>query len=105
MTNQAAPSKPNEDGIHGHLVAEALFARKSVRLYSGGYVRISGPFSKANAPFEKLLGISGSADVSKKTGLGRSVAFVLTGGINLLSPNKRGDLYLSIFTEKQSHSL
>jgi ribosomal protein L7/L12 len=87
----------------GRLITDATFFGTTVRLYSNGYVRVGW---RSNAPYEKLLAISGSADVSKKTALGRGVAAVLTGGHNLVfSPNKRGDVYLTIVTDRKTHAL
>jgi len=74
-------------------MTDAVRAGKSVRLYEKGYVRVGGAIFRSGASFERLLGISGSADVAKKTGLGRVAGFALTGGLNImLTPNKRGDL-------------
>ena len=77
---------------YGEKIAEEFFGMRSVRIYSNGYVRVSLPMLGANAQFERLLSIESSADVSKKSGLGRGAAAVVTGGYNLLSSNKRGCL-------------
>lgn len=91
---------------YGTKVIEEACAGKLVRIYDKGYVRISGVLLKGNAPFEKLRGISSSADVTKKTGLGRFAAAVVTNGVSLMtSPNKRGDMYLTITTDKTTHML
>ena len=88
---------------YGNKVADAYFSR-NVRIYDRGYVQISlNPFG--NPPFERLMDIDFSADVTKKTGLGRGVAAVATGGVNLVSSNKRGDAYLTITTDKRSQVL
>jgi hypothetical protein len=68
---------------YGELVIESVCAGKTVRMYSKGYVRISGFFG-SNVPYEKLLGISASADIAKKTVIGRGVVAVATLGSNLL---------------------
>lgn len=89
----------------GELVLQETCAGKTVRIYDKGFVRVS-LFPTNGTPYEKLLGISGSADVAKKTALGRSIAAGATLGANLLfTPNKRGDLYLIITTDKKTHSL
>jgi ribosomal protein L7/L12 len=80
----------------------STFAARTIRLYSNGYVQI-GIFAK-NASFEKLLGISGSANVAKKTGIGRAAGALLTGGANLLTSNKRGDVYLTIITDTKTYA-
>ena len=91
---------------YGKLVTDAVCAGKSVRLYEKGYVRVGGALFRSGAAFERLLGVSGSADVAKKSGLGRAAGFALTGGLNvLLTPSKRGDLYLTIVTEAKTHTL
>ena len=87
---------------YGRLVMSSTFAARTIRLYSNGYVQI-GIFAK-NASFEKLLGISGSANVAKKTGIGRSAGALLTGGANLLTSNKRGDVYLTIITDTKTYA-
>jgi ribosomal protein L7/L12 len=92
---------------YGQMVIEEMFAGKVVRIYDKGYVRVSGVFlGKNEAIFELLKGISSSADVTKKTGLGRTAGFVVTGGLNtLLTSNKRGDMYLTIYTDRTTHML
>ena len=88
---------------YGRLISNETFFGTSIRLYSKGFVRVG---STRNAPYEKLLGISGSADVSKKTAIGRGIVAGMTMGTNLLvSPNKRGDVYLTIVTDRKTHAL
>lgn len=89
---------------YGRLISDEIFFAKRIRLYSKGFIRVG---STSNAPYEKLLGISGSVDATKKTALGRSLAFGLTMGYSyLLNPNdKRGDVYLTIVTDKKTHAL
>jgi ribosomal protein L7/L12 len=88
---------------HGRLISDEVFFGRRIRLYSKGFVRVG---SAKSAPYEKLLGISGSADVSKKTALGRGIVAGMTMGTNLLvSPNKRGDVYLTIVTDRKTHAL
>ena len=90
---------------YGKRVIQEACGGKTVRIYDKGYVQIFHLFG-SSAPFEKLLGISGSADVAQKTALGRTLAAGVTMGANLaLSPNKRGDLYLSISTSKKVHMI
>lgn len=86
----------------GAVVAQELFTSKMVTIYQNGFVKVRGLFG--GSP-ERLLSISATADITKKTGLGRGVAAVATGGLNLLSPNKRGDAYLVIVTDQTTHTL
>jgi large subunit ribosomal protein L7/L12 len=92
---------------YGKLVIEELCAGKLVRIYDKCFVRVSGiMIGKSTAPYEKLLGISGAGDVAKKTGIGRVAVAGMTGGMNLLlTPNKRGDMYLTITTSEKTHML
>lgn len=47
-----------------------------------------------------------TSSVHKKTALGRTLAASVTLGASwLLSPNKRGDLYLTIVTDSQTYQL
>lgn len=87
----------------GTLVLDVSPGPKRVRLYSKGYVSISGLFSSEKTP-EKLIAVSLRSNAAKKTGLGRAVTAVATGGANIvLSGNTRGDMYLSITTDKTVH--
>ena len=92
--------------LFGRKVLDEMCAGKWVQIYDKGYVKVSGMLNKNGAVFEKLRAISGSADVTKKTGLGRAIVAVPTMGLNLMTtPNKRGDMYLNITTERKTHSL
>ncbi len=90
---------------YGRKVIEEACAGKLVRIYEKGYVRVSGVFLKDGAIFEKLIAIESSADVAKKTALGRTIMFGATMGLNMLTPNKRGDMYLTIATDRTTHML
>lgn len=90
----------------GKEVCQGAFALKTVRIYSRGYVKIAPVMLGKNARYERLLSIEYSGDVQKKTGPGRVGAAVVTGGANLLlTPNKRGDVYLTITTDQKTHVL
>ena len=72
----------------------------NIAIFDGGYVKIG-------SKYQKLLGISGDTQLTKKTGLGRSVATLATfatpwPGFNLLSPGQRGVISLSIVTDKKT---
>jgi hypothetical protein len=76
-----------------------------VEIYANGYVRVA-MFMRESVPFQKLLSIEYSGDIQKKTGIGRAGTAVLTGGANLLlTPNKRGYVYLNIVTESDVYVL
>lgn len=93
------------DELYGKRVIQADCGGKTVAIYDKGYVQIYN-FVRSSAPFEKLLGISASADVAKKTAFGRAIAATATGGRNLIwTPNMRGDLYLAITTDQKVHML
>ena len=89
----------------GRKMLEETCAGKLVRIYEKGYVRVSGVFLKDGAVFEKLIAIESSADVAKKTALGRTIMFGATMGLNMLTPDKRGDIYLTIATDRKTHML
>lgn len=97
---QKAAKEAADRKKYGEKLADEIFAGRTVRIYSRGYIRVSWPLLGARAPYERLFSIEASADVSKKTGVGRAGAAVLTGGNNLLlTGNRRGDLYLTIATD------
>ena len=71
-------------------------------------------FAEAKANFknptdkvpEKLISIElDTSNVTKKTGIGRGIAAVITVGASLNAPSNRGDIYLTIVTEKEIYSL
>jgi hypothetical protein len=92
----------DEFAKYGRKVLDETCAGKRVRLYENCYVRVS---YIAGGEFEKLLGVSGTADVAKKTALGRTLAAGATMGFSLLSSNKRGDMYLTITTDRKAHQM
>jgi hypothetical protein len=97
---QARATKLAEDlSRAGSRVHSGTFGGKTVEVYANGYVRVA-IFMRESVPFQKLLSIEYSGDIQKKTGIGRAGTAMLTGGANLLlTPNKRGDVYLNIVTE------
>ncbi|MBD7982890.1 SHOCT domain-containing protein [Oerskovia merdavium] len=91
---------------YGRRVESGTFGMKMVYIYSNGYVKVAGLFaSERNAPYQRLLGIESSADVTKKSALGRGLGAVATGGLNTLYSNKRGDVYLTIVTDATTYAL
>lgn len=90
----------------GKLVLSEFFSTKKIQFYANGYVHVSsimGILDKGSV--EKLVAVDGSAEVTKKTGLGRAAGAVLTMGFNLYSSNLRGNAFLNIVTESQTHSI
>lgn len=95
-----------DDRVYGQVMAQGHFGTRYVTIYSKGFVKVSTGMGLFKGEVEELLDIFGETDVNKKTGLGRAAGAVFTMGANLmLSPNQRGNLYLSIATNKQTHSL
>ena len=87
----------------GRLVARDRFGSKDIAVYEKGFVRIG--LIKLGEP-EKLVSISAHDNTSKKTGIGRVAAGVLTLGANqFLAESQRGDLLLVIVTDKQTYTL
>jgi hypothetical protein len=91
--------------VYGTLVANESFGNYRVRIFSDGYVQISKGLGLIQGSTEKLLQIEGDAQISKKTGLGRGLATIVTAGANQLSPNQRGNLILTVTTDKEVHVL
>lgn len=90
----------------GEVVASEAFGTNWVTIYREGYVKVSKGLGVIKGLPEKIVDIWGETDVTKKTGLGRAVGAVVTSGVNLLlASNQRGNIYLTITTEKQVHSL
>lgn len=98
--------EPTETQTFGNVAGSGLFGSKYVTIYSKGFVSVSSGMGVFKGQVEELLDISGETDINKKTGLGRAAGAVLTGGFSLIaSPNQRGNLYLTITTNLQVHSL
>jgi hypothetical protein len=70
-----------------------------VQLYEKGFVRFSG------GDFEKLLSVDLMAEnLTKKSGFGRGVGAVFTFGMSLATPSTRGDLIVTIVTDKKART-
>lgn len=95
----------DEISRYGGKVLDETFGLKRVRLYEKGFVRLTmNPLG--GGAFEKILKVAGEANVQSKTGVGRFAAGVLTLGNNLLvTGNKRGSVYLTIVTDRDTHQL
>ena len=90
---------------YGTVVASEKFGLYKVRIFSDGYIQITSGLGLFKGAIEKLLEIEGEAQISKKTGVGRGVAGIVTLGANQLVPNQRGNLILTVTTDKQVHVL
>lgn len=91
---------------YGQVVVSRPFATKWITIYSKGYVKVSSGMGAFKGEIERLLDIFGETDITRKSGLGRTAGAVLTSGANLLlSPGQRGNVYLAITTERNTHSI
>lgn len=97
---------PESSDNAGRVRAKAMFGANVVTIYENGFVKVSKGLGIIQGEIEELIDIFGESDITKKTGLGRAVGGVFTLGQNLiLSPNQRGNLYLTISTNRRTHSL
>lgn len=88
------------DERYGEIVLTARFGVvKKVSLHSKGFV--SGLGSQP----ERLLAISGDADITKKSGAGRALGALASRGNNLFMSNMRGDVYITIVTDVKTHTI
>ena len=104
---QAAQYRAHHVAQFGNAVADEIFAEWRIVIYRNGYIGV-GTF-KPGTP-ERLLGFETSADITKKSGLGRSVATLATfatpfPAFNLLSPNRRGDLTITYTTPEGTRTI
>jgi hypothetical protein len=92
---------------YGDEVASGTVGWTPVFIYNKGYVLVR---EWGVTEPEKLISITANMNVLKKTGPGRAVGGLLSVvpsslGIPTSSPNRRGDVYLAITTEKKTHML
>ena len=84
---------------YGREMLSELIGFSIIQLYEKGFVRFSG------GDFEKLLSVDLMADnLTKKSGFGRGVGAVFTLGMNLAVPNTRGDVIVTILTDKKART-
>jgi hypothetical protein len=102
QAQEQARRRRAQAAAYGRNIADTYFAGTRVRLYDRGYVSLT---LFGTPRYERLISVESSADVTKKTFAGRAVTAAMTGGINLLGPNKRGDVYLLVTTEVTTHTL
>lgn len=90
--------------MYGRQVASEFLSMGTVTIYEKGYVTV-GSMLFGKGGYEKLQSFQVFTDnLTKKTGLGRTAGAVLTLGLNLASPNMRGNLLVTIVTDKQVHT-
>lgn len=71
-----------------------------ITLFEKGFVQFGDRYEP-----QRLQGIQMSGDnLQKKSAAGRTAGAILTGGVNLIGSNQRGDIQLTIFTDKDVHS-
>lgn len=91
--------------LAGNEVVTQNFADKVITIYENGYVQVNKGLGISKGMPEKLIDIWAETDVTKKSGPGRAVGAVLTGGASLWAfSSQRGNMYLTISTEAQVHS-
>ena len=94
------------DANYGSVVVSRGFATKWITIYSQGFIKVSSGMGAFKGGVEKLLDIFGETDITRKSGLGRTAGAVLTLGANvLLSPGQRGNVYLTITTDRDTYSI
>lgn len=108
-----AKYKPDEetlaarDKMIGKPVLSTLFGLTLITIFENGYVSIG---LGSDALPDKLISIQGHADITKKTAVGRTVAglgLIWIGSlpINIYAPSRRGDLTLTIVTDRETKVL
>jgi hypothetical protein len=90
--------------MYGREVAVEMLTMGTIRIFEKGYVSVGGMFM-GRGPVEKLKSFEVfNNNLTKKTGLGRGAAALVTGGLNLLSPNTRGNIIVTIVTDANVHT-
>jgi hypothetical protein len=100
LANKAAEERANLEKFGKQVAVETIQSGlwlANISIYDKGYVKVSGRY-------EKVRGISGDVQVSKKTGIGRGAVAIATFGVNLAVANsQRGRIHLTIVTDSQTH--
>lgn len=88
--------------VHGRELLKDRLGISEIYIYEKGFIQ----FGRVGlAPMERLLAISSSADVNRKTGVGRGVAAVLTTGFSLVAASSnRGIATLTIATDRDTYT-
>jgi hypothetical protein len=84
------------------LIAQDSIDKWSVSIYSNGYVQVG---VRGGGQVEKLISIDYSANLQKKSAMGRGAVAVVTLGLNLMGPKQRGDVWLTIVTDRNVYTL
>jgi hypothetical protein len=85
----------------GGVAAQGGFGSKIITIYKNGFIQINKNLGFTTGNIEKLIQIDGDSQIWKKTGLGRAAASVITLGMNRAAPNQRGNLTLTITTDRE----
>ena len=101
----AKAESSSEETTYGKVVVQCFFGSANIKIYSKGFIQIAKGLGLFKNEIEELISIDGEAQITKKTGLGRAAAAVVTMGVNLASPNQRGNLILTITTNRDVHVL
>lgn len=88
----------------GPLVLKKTFGATTVEVYENGYVRVSAMMTKGT-PFEKLRSIKYTQQVQDKSAGGRAIAGAATMGLNYLASKEKRTLFLTIATDRKTHTL
>jgi hypothetical protein len=87
----------------GREVASEFLTMGQVKIFENGCVIVGWGFG--SPVYEKLKSFEVfSENLTKKSGLGRGVGAVLTMGLNLASPNTRGNLIVTIVSDRAVHT-
>ena len=87
----------------GREIASELLSMGQVKIFENGYVIVGWNFG--SPVYEKLKSFEVfDNNMTKKTGFGRGATAVLTLGLNLWSPNTRGNLIVTIVTDQNTHT-
>jgi len=84
-------------------VAKLSSSSPEVKVFQNGYVTFRTGLG--SPVYEKLISFDVFSNITKKSGLGRGAAAFATLGANLLSANNRGDIIVTILTDKKTHSI
>ena len=92
------------DAFYGAKLVSGIIGLHEISLYENGWVRVR--LAGLGFP-EQLRSISGESHASMKTGIGRGLAAVATGGLNMVGgvSKLRGTLNLTIVTSDQVHTI
>lgn len=93
------------EGRCGKEITSGTFGGSKVTIFEQGFVRLGFIVGGKTVEPDRLISIEASDITQKKSGAGRAVGALASGGLNLLGSNKRGDAFLTIVTDKTTHVL